>query len=783
MNRNIRKTKIFAIILIVLLALNIFNTVNADEIEEDIDEIVDDTLEPQGLSARFVSLGISPRKINIKETSKITFKVEFTPSFIYLNTDWKVVVRDGNTVLKTFPGTYKKSQNTVQEFSYTIGKDLTTTEGTETYSLKLYVDKWGSFELRETRTVTLTIVDNTPVSTVSINSFTISPSTVSSGSDVKGSITVSSKNLKLSNYFLTVVLRDTTNNKNIKSYVTILSGSKPTSTFPVSLDLGSSVGKIDIKAEIRIVLPLTTITTKTRTASVTITSPGPDNPVKSTFPSSGFVNQAVGFSTRVSHPSGLSCQIRYNMGDGTTTSWADSSLIHTHSHTYKKEGNFKVEAQARDTHGTTTSWVTLGTISITTRPADILVSITANPTTIKKGESTRIEWSTSNADSATLNGVSVQLNGHTDVSPSSTTTYVLKATASSGQSNDGQVIVLVEESKTEKTTVSISADETNINAGDIVILTWQSTNAHTVRINGEEVGSSGVMPVSPVTTTTYKIEGEGTGTNYDEKSLTITVTGTPPTDNPPTITLIITSGGKVDSQGNPYIEPGGIGIITWYATNAKNITINNNVVTNDALSGSAPISPPVTTTYEAVAIGDSGEARASATLLVQHTPPPTEKEGINTDTIIIIAIGVIILAIVGYYLYKDNKKKQKEFPHYGYDPHKKDNFISKILKRGKKRKKPVGKKDNFISKILKRGKKRKKPVGKKDNFISKLSNRFSKKKKTTPHYFDDSPYNVSIGHDTYDYDDDYGLNYLDLYRRKKNTRKVNIKNTPRRNKK
>jgi hypothetical protein len=746
MNRNIRKTKIFAIILIVLLALNIFNTVNADEIEEDIDEIVDDTLEPQGLSARFVSLGISPRKINIKETSKITFKVEFTPSFIYLNTDWKVVVRDGNTVLKTFPGTYKKSQNTVQEFSYTIGKDLTTTEGTETYSLKLYVDKWGSFELRETRTVTLTIVDNTPVSTVSINSFTISPSTVSSGSDVKGSITVSSKNLKLSNYFLTVVLRDTTNNKNIKSYVTILSGSKPTSTFPVSLDLGSSVGKIDIKAEIKMVIGwLTTITTKTKTASVTIETPGPNNPVKKTFPPSGYVNEAVGFSTGVSHPSGLSCKIRYNMGDGTTTLWEDSGSIHTLSYTYKKEGNFKVKANVKDSSGQSTGWVTLGTVSITGRSADIIVSITASPTIIEKGESTRLEWSTSNADSATLDGVSVDLNDHKDVSPSSTTTYTLEASTEDGNTKKDTVVVLVQVSEEKETTVSINADKESIESGDLCIITWGSTNANTVTINGEEVEKSGVMDVYPTTTTTYKIRGEGENDQEDEKSLIITVTGTPPSNDPPTITLLIDTGGKVDSDGNLYIEPGDIGILRWYSTNAQNITINNNVITNDALRGSSPISPAVTTTYNAVAIGEGGTARASVTLLVQHAPPAPKEEGIDTDTIIIILIGAIILSIVGYYLYKDQKRKQNDLPdYYKYD--RKKNIFSKLLNRGKN------------------NKKLKQLSNKKDSFISKISKRFKKKKKTYPHYSNDSAYNISIDHGPSRYNNSSDLSYLDLYR-------------------
>src|SRR5215467_1613500 len=61
-------------------------------------------------------------------------------------------------------------------------------------------------------------------------------------------------------------------------------------------------------------------------------------------------------------------------------------------------------------------------------PAAPTASLTANPNTIDKGQSTTLTWQTSNATDASIEGIgAVQLNGSQSVSPTESTTYTLTA--------------------------------------------------------------------------------------------------------------------------------------------------------------------------------------------------------------------------------------------------------------------------------------------------------------------------------------------------------------------
>lgn len=783
MKKN-HRSKIILFIIAMLFVSSIFNNVIADYTEEDYveyyfseypDDVCNETFEEQGLSIRLVALGLSPRRVEIGETATLSFTVEFTASgWFYSTTDWQVeVFRDvtGTRVVHRI-GSHKKNDPSRMDFTHTITESRTRYAQEEPYTIKLSVKEGNSFVLKEVRTTTLTVQDTKP--SYSIDVFGISPSSINSGEPIKGTITVSGKNIPIAVPLLFVYLVDASTNNNICLLLPRISRTTP--TFSSSFTLPNSqttfpdsrTGSITIKAQLRVG---GSSVVSERQASVTIRVVNPNNPIKSIFPSSGNVNELLSFSTRVTHPSGtgINCQIRYNMGNGEITPWRDipSGGFDTLSYRYTQEGTYTVTAQARNKDGaTTTSWVTLGTVSVTLRPADIVVSFTPRTQTIKRGEEVRLEWDVQNADEVKLNGATVQSSGHETVQPPiGTHVYTLSASGIGKTTVTQTSTIIVQDSEQEKTTVSISADKTSINPGERVVLTWSSTNAHTVTINGESVELSNSMEVFPLQTTTYEIRGEG-DIGSDTKSIQISVSGTGGGSAfEPTITLVVKTGGKVDSQGRPYIEPGSVAILQWYSTNAHTIAINNDVVTNNAASGSFPVSPPLTTTYEAVAVGHGGESRATVTLLVQYGPPDEKEEGINIDTIIIIAIGIIILAIVGYYLYKDHKSKQDDSLQYMPGSKKKDNFFSKILKRKRKpsTRKPEtpGKKKGIFSRLLKRG----------------------KKKKNTQEYFEnDSAYNIDISHDDYDYFND-DIDYLDIFRSKKKTVKRNTNNVKRNKKK
>ena len=66
-------------------------------------------------------------------------------------------------------------------------------------------------------------------------------------------------------------------------------------------------------------------------------------------------------------------------------------------------------------------------------PAAPTASLTANPNTIDKGQSTTLTWQTSNATDASIEGIgAVQLNGSQSVSPAESTTYTLTAKGAGG---------------------------------------------------------------------------------------------------------------------------------------------------------------------------------------------------------------------------------------------------------------------------------------------------------------------------------------------------------------
>src|SRR6202142_1260163 len=66
-------------------------------------------------------------------------------------------------------------------------------------------------------------------------------------------------------------------------------------------------------------------------------------------------------------------------------------------------------------------------------PAAPTASLTANPNTVEKGQSTTLSWQTSNATDTSIDGIgAVQTNGSQTVTPADSTTYTLTAKGAGG---------------------------------------------------------------------------------------------------------------------------------------------------------------------------------------------------------------------------------------------------------------------------------------------------------------------------------------------------------------
>jgi len=85
--------------------------------------------------------------------------------------------------------------------------------------------------------------------------------------------------------------------------------------------------------------------------------------------------------------------------------------------------------------------VTITVTAPTTGP--VAAGASASPSSITRGQSSVITWTTRNAVSATLNGTSVPLNGSITVQPTSTTTYRIVGTSSTGTTDWGSATVVV----------------------------------------------------------------------------------------------------------------------------------------------------------------------------------------------------------------------------------------------------------------------------------------------------------------------------------------------------
>jgi len=82
-------------------------------------------------------------------------------------------------------------------------------------------------------------------------------------------------------------------------------------------------------------------------------------------------------------------------------------------------------------------------------------------------------------------------------------------------------------------TASLSANPNTINAGQSTTLTWQTTNATDVSIDGiGAVDTSGSRQVSPAESTTYHLVAKGAG-GTQEATARVTVTVPPPPPPPP----------------------------------------------------------------------------------------------------------------------------------------------------------------------------------------------------------------------------------------------------------
>ena len=155
-------------------------------------------------------------------------------------------------------------------------------------------------------------------------------------------------------------------------------------------------------------------------------------------------------------------------------------------------------------------------------------------------------------------------------------------------------------------TATLTAIPASIDNGQSVTLTWQTTNASSVSIEGlGTVSASGSRQVTPASSVTYKLTAKGAG-GTAQASAAVTVNTSP---DAPTASL----------TANPtVIVSGQSTTLTWQTTKASSTSISG--IGTVPPSGSQQVSPTATTTYTLTAVGAGATTQAAATVTVYPYP-------------------------------------------------------------------------------------------------------------------------------------------------------------------
>ena len=264
--------------------------------------------------------------------------------------------------------------------------------------------------------------------------------------------------------------------------------------------------------------------------------------------------------------------------------------------------------------GTSTASVTINVMS-----AAPSTNITANPTSIKPGETSLLEWSYANADTVTIEpgiGDGTQLKS-TEISPDITTTYVITAIGPGGTATARVTVIVSDEYNPLQ--AHIEAVPTQINTGETSLLTWKTNNAARAWIEPDigDVQLNGSMTVSPLETTTYILHATQNGdTSMD--SVTVNVIS-----YLPEVSIV---------AEKETIKPYETTVLTWKTQNADSVEIDQGIG-SVSTNGSIEISPVVTTTYTIKATGLGGVATASVTINVMTSDIPLGNQQFAPDSL------------------------------------------------------------------------------------------------------------------------------------------------------
>lgn len=264
------------------------------------------------------------------------------------------------------------------------------------------------------------------------------------------------------------------------------------------------------------------------------------------------------------------------------------------------------------------------TLTPTALAPPVIASFSASPSTITAGQSSTLSWSTTNASSVTITGVTgtQPANGSVGVSPAATTIYTLTATGSGGTKTATTTVVVNSAPQPPGAFTLFGNAYCKTGGTAAVLLTWSASSGvatYTLYRDGTSYSANSTnMPASQLSFdntanvtagTSYSYFIRATNANGSTDSNTISV-AVPPnvcgSMQPPTI---------VFTASPDRLVGGGTTTLSWSVTNATVVSIDNDLGTRPA-SGSVIVNVGRTTQYVLTAVGPGGSAFRALTVRV-----------------------------------------------------------------------------------------------------------------------------------------------------------------------
>ncbi len=242
------------------------------------------------------------------------------------------------------------------------------------------------------------------------------------------------------------------------------------------------------------------------------------------------------------------------------------------------------------------------------------VALDSAASSVLRGTSTTLSWSSSNATSCIASGAwsgnRAPLGTAATGNLSAASTYTLTCTGPGGTRSDSVSIQVTEPAAP---TVALNASSTTVDEGDNVTLTWSTTNADGCSASGAWSGgrsTSGSRTVGPLTgNSTFTLSCSGDGGNASDS---VTVNVTPAPAEPPAVSLSLADTG---------INAGESTTLSWSASNATGCTASGAWSGSRNTTGSINVAPNATSTYNLSCTGEGGADSASVTLTVSTDAP------------------------------------------------------------------------------------------------------------------------------------------------------------------